>query len=318
LKKTLDIVSALLQSFLEKHPNGALAVVGPTASGKTAFSIQIARDFLKQKAEIINADSRQIYSEIPLITACPMPEEMGTIPHHLFSFLCPKESITVAEWKQMAEIKTEEILRRKNHPLFCGGTGLYLNAISQSFSLGIPPNSQFRNTLEQYTNEELWEMLSKKDPQESKKIPFQNRRFVIRALEICHATGKPKSSIAKREMGKIPFFFIGITFPRKILYERISARTELMFAKGFLEEIKNLLKKYAPEDFSHGAFIAHGIPEAVLYLKGKISLETLKEKMNQNTRNYAKRQLTWWRRDERILWIHGETGEKIDIQSKEF
>ena len=314
----MNFLSEHIERFLQEHPNGAIAVIGPTASGKTALSIKIAKEILKGRAEIVNADSRQVYDEIPITTACPTKEEMENIPHHIFSFLSPKKSITVAEWKQMAEAKIEEILARKNHPLFCGGTGLYLNSLSKSFSLGIPPNYDFRNTLEQYTNEEIWEMLCKKDPQESQKISPKNRRFLIRALEIYHATGTPKSFIARQEMGKLPFFFIGITFPRKILYERINTRTEEMFANGFLEEIKTLLEKYSLEDFSYGAFIAHGIPEAVSYLKGKISFETLKEKMKQNTRNYAKRQLTWWRRDERILWLDGKTEKQIDIRREEF
>ena len=313
------------EDFFLKHPKGVFVVTGPTASGKTGLAIQIAQSL--GDAEIINSDSRQVYKDLHITVAAPSESEKSGIPHHLFEYLSPEKTLNVSEWRQSAEEKIKEIHSRGKKVILCGGTGLFINAISKNFSLSVPPNQKFRDKMSTFSGEELWDMLNKKDPVEAKKLSPNNKKYVLRALEIFEAKGK-KSEVMTIKKPKFKFCFLGITHPRKKLYERINSRNDIMIKSGFLEEVQKFLEKYPNIPKTDGAFIAHGIPEAIQYLSAKNSgkshkeleemLEYMKDKMKQHTRNYAKRQLTWWRKDERVRWVSGETGEEIFITNPEY
>ncbi|MEI7511391.1 MAG: tRNA (adenosine(37)-N6)-dimethylallyltransferase MiaA [Candidatus Peregrinibacteria bacterium] len=318
-----------ISAFLSAHPKGVLVVTGPTCSGKTNIAVKIAHSLSSYspvpltkgvqewQEEIINADSRQMFADLSTTTASPTEEEKQGVPHHLFETLCPDTPITVVEWKTMAETKIAEVLSRGNIPILCGGTGLYLNALTKGFLFGTcPPNPALRSVLDTFSHTELWERLHSVDPEKAQKIGPQNKKYLIRALEIFEILQKPDAP--RLEAVAHDFFLVGVVLPRKILYEKINARVEKMFAEGFLEEVEALLKKYPSVPAEDSGFQAHGVPEAIQYFQGKISREDLKEKMKQNTRKYAKRQLTWWRRDERVHWILGDTEEEVDIMDEQF
>lgn len=316
------------EDFFIQNPKGVFVVVGPTASGKTGLAIKIAKFLEKSKnlntsAEIINCDSRQVYTDLPITVAAPTEEEKSGISHHLFEYLSPEKTQNVSEWREAAEQKILEIQSRGGLVILCGGTGLFVNSLSKNFSLSVPPNEKFRAKMSEFSGEELWEMLEEKDGEEAKKLSPNNKKYVLRALEIFEEKGK-KSKVMIQQEPKFKFCFVGITHPRQKLYERINRRNDLMIEAGFLEEVQKFLEKYPNIPEQDGAFIAHGIPEAMDYLSAqnseknsdeelRLMLENMKNKMKQHTRNYAKRQLTWWRKDERVRWVSGETGEDISL-----
>ncbi len=310
-----DWVIDRCDTFLKANPTGVIVVLGPTASGKTSLSILIAKHL--KNAEIINADSRQIYSGLPILTAVPTEEERQGVPHHLFESISPENPINVSQWKEMAEEKISEIQKRKNVAIICGGTGLWVNSLTKNFSLGVEPDEAFREKMQKKSNEELWELLKQTDPEACKALHKNNKKYVIRALEICKAKGN-KSENAKEGTPSYSFLMIGITYPREQLYARIHARNEIMLKNSVVDEVREFLHQHPDMPKMDSVFISHGVPEISAYLKGVISLDEAKEKMMKITRNYAKRQLTWWRRDNRVVWISGETGEKVDIQEKQW
>ena len=326
-----EIFAWVTESILKKN---IVVVTGPTASGKTGVSIQIAQFFQENGvgAEIINADSRQIYTDLPITVAVPTFDERNNIPHHLFEYVSPAKTYNVAEWKNDALEKIKEIHERGNVVIFCGGTGLWIDAITKNYTLGVPPNEEFRKTCEEKTIEELHTDLLKKDKKQA-AILGKNRKYLIRALEICEELGS-KTEYAVESVPEYNFFMMGITWEREKLYSRINARNERMFSDGFLEEADSFAKKYITNrpdkntqkgykahtnttSINHNdcGFIAHGIPEYLQFRNDEISLKELKDKMKQHTRNYAKRQLTWWRKDKRVRFLNKETEEEVNISA---
>ncbi len=304
---------AYAEEFFATHPKGVFVVVGPTASGKTGLAIRIAQHF--KNAEIINCDSRQVYTDLTITVAAPTKEEKQNIPHHLFEYLSPEKTQNVSEWRTEAEQKILEIQSRGNRVILCGGTGLFVNSLSKNFSLSVPPNEEFRAKMQEFSEKELWEKLNKKDPKEAEKIPKENKKYVIRALEIFEHKGK-KSEVMTTQKPKFEFGFVGITHPRDILYSRINERNEIMCEQGFVEEIQKFLEKYPNIPELDGAFIAHGVPEVMRFFAGEMTMDEVKEKMKQHTRNYAKRQLTWWRKDPRVRWICGTKNTEISLSDE--
>lgn len=303
-----------IRHWLQGNPKGVLVVTGPTASGKTGVSIQIAEGV---DGEIINADSRQIYKDLSITTAVPTEEEKKGIPHHLFEYISPEKTYNVSEWRDDALQKIEEIRSRKKIPILCGGTGLWINALTKNFTLGVAPNERFRAEMNTKSSAELFSLLQKKDPKAAEVLGENNKKYIIRALEICEEKGS-KTEHSLMNESQYSFYFLGTTWRRDVLYDRINNRTELMFEDGFLEEVQAFLKKYPAAPKNDSAFIAHGVPEAIEYFSGEKTLDELKEKMKQNTRNYAKRQLTWWRKDSRVQFIDMETGAQVDIADKRY
>ncbi len=318
----------------EDEKKRILVITGPTASGKTGVSIKIAQFFQQNNitAEIINADSRQIYTDLPITVAVPTLEEREGIAHYLFEYVSPNKTYNVAEWRDDALQKIKEINSRGNVVIFCGGTGLWIDAITKNYTLGVAPNEEFRKKYEKKSLEDLYLELLEKDEAQA-KILGKNKKYLIRALEICEEFGN-KTEYAVESKSEYEFFMLGVTWEREKLYDRINKRNEIMFNDGFLEEADAFAKKYVTNipnpnteigykahanitDINNNdcGFIAHGIPEYLQYRNNEISLDELKEKMKQHTRNYAKRQLTWWRKDKRVRFLNRETGEEIDISA---
>jgi tRNA dimethylallyltransferase len=291
-----------IRSFIGKAKRPLVVIAGPTASGKTKLAVKLCKEF---DGEVVSADSRQIYDEMEIGNERTKPEEMEGIPHHLLAIVKPDEIVTVADFKNIAEEKIDDILKRNKIPFLVGGTGLYIEAITKNFD--IPkgdPDFNLRKRLESKNIEELLKELEKIDPDEYEKQKVQkNKRYIIRAIEIFHLTGKPKSEVAKKSKPKYDVYKIGIEWPREILYERINERTVYQVEHGMTEEVKHLIEKYDP---NLPAMTSIGCKEVIPYLENKITKQEMIETLQQHNRNYAKRQITWLKRDPDIYWVKGE------------
>ncbi|MCG3090021.1 tRNA (adenosine(37)-N6)-dimethylallyltransferase MiaA [Sporosarcina cyprini] len=292
-----------------------IAIVGPTASGKTALSVELASLL---DGEIINGDSMQVYQGLDIGTAKITEDEMGGIPHHLFDTKKPSEDYSVADYQNDVRSCIEEISSRGKQPIIVGGTGLYIQAVLFDFRFteqaGDPA---VRNKLEQEAAEQgsqsLYDRLKQLDPESAEKIHPNNTRRVIRALEIIEVTGKSK---VDHEQGKgdkalYPHLLIGLDLPRELLYERIDRRVDAMVEQGLVDEVRALWEQGIRDT---QAVQAIGYKELYLYLDGFLSLEEAVELVKKNTRNYAKRQLTYLRNKLQISWFNAteDRQEMID------
>ncbi len=279
----------------------AIAITGPTASGKTRLSLELAKRF---SAEVISADSMQIYRGMNIGTAKATERERSEIPHHLIDFLSPSESYSTECYRRDALECARDITERGKIPLFVGGTGLYIDALRRGEQADVPESSaEYRDKiLEELKTQEdvhaLWERLFSVDPESAEKIHENNVRRVIRALEIYEKTGVPKSrldEISKEKARDVDILVITLDFhERETLYSRIDARVDTMMKEGLLSEVESL---YAAGllDGKSTASQAIGYKELVSYIKGESTLEEATELIKQSSRRYAKRQLTWFR-----------------------
>ena len=270
-----------------------IAIAGPTASGKTKMAIDLAKQI---DGEIISADSRYVYKGFNIASAKPTIEEMDGIPHHLIDIVEPEVDYSVADFYDDARDKIYEIIERGKTPIVAGGTGLYFRVLLETYDLPrVEANPKLREELSLREREDLLDELKTLDPVGYEKIKDANLRRIIRALEITKILGKPFSQAA---VEKEPEFDVEWKMPiiesREILYERINKRVDLMVEQGVIEETQNLLKK-------HGRiknFVCTiGYQEILTYLDDENSLEEALDKLKQHTRNYAKRQLTWFRKN---------------------
>lgn len=282
-----------------------IVIIGPTASGKSALAIKIAKQF---NGEIISADSRQVYCGMDIGTAKPTQKEMTIVPHHLIDIKNPNENYTVAEYKKDAIKTIKKIITKGHLPILVGGTGLYVKAIIDNLEIPrVKPDLKLRKNLElrikNYGLKLVYDELINLDPEAAYIVDPNNPRRVIRALEIALKT--KKSFSAQRKAGKPLFDFtlVGIEWPKNILDKRINKRVDLMIKEGLIDEIKNLIKKYGLKQQS---FEAIGYREIIGYLHKKNTLDKAMNLIKKNTRNYAKRQMTWFRKDKRIYWIRNE------------
>jgi len=285
-----------------------IVIVGPTASGKSRLAIELAGIL---GGEVVSADSMQVYKKMDIGTGKVMPAERydrqgNFIPHHLIDVVNPDEDFSVSIYQELAKKNIEEIYGRQKIPFLVGGTGLYIKSVIYAGRYNVPPTDlTIREEIRQKTatlnNEEIYGLLLDIDPIAAQKIHPHNRRRIIRALEVYELTGKPLSSWWKDDAGSsYKLLYIGLMCERQKLYARINKRVEEMFAKGFVEEVKNLLNEgYDP---ALPAFQALGYKEIVDYLQGKSDLTTTKEIIKKKTRRYAKRQLTWFSHDKNITW----------------
>lgn len=269
-----------------------IAVIGPTASGKSSVALEIAERF---GGESISADARQVYRGMDIGTA----KTMDT-PQHLIDIRNPDEPYTVADFQRDAISVIREIHTRGKLPILVGGTGLYVNAVVDNLSIPkVIANPELRKHLEEKSAGQLLEMLLTRDPHAASTIDRNNKRRIIRALEIIETTG----TLARTKgVALFDTLMIGVTLPREELYGRINTRVDEMMRHGFLDEVRGLLKKYP---ISAKAFDAIGYRELIAWItSGETEpLEKVVEKIKSATRAYARRQLTWWRRDKRIHWI---------------
>lgn len=283
-----------------------IIIVGPTAVGKTDIAIEIAK---KIDGEIISADSMQIYKYMDIGTAKPPKEEMQGIPHYLIDEVEPDQEFNVALFQKKAFQYIDTILSKKKFPMVVGGTGLYISSLVYplDFTESVS-NWEYREKLNKIADEKgniyLHNLLKEIDPESAKNIHPNNRKRVIRALEVYQETGKTMSDYKQEAKNKdLPFSFImiGLTMERQLLYERIDRRVDVMIEKGLIEEVKWLLGKgYNKSLISMQGL---GYKEIVGYLEGQYTLEEAIYILKRDTRRFAKRQLTWFRRDNRIHWF---------------
>jgi tRNA dimethylallyltransferase len=291
-------IFAEVEAFLSTAKKPIICISGPTASGKTGLSIRLCK---KINGEVINADSRQFYKYMDIGTAKVMEQEMDGVPHHLLDFLKPDQQCTAAQFKDLAEEKIKDILSRKKIPVIIGGTGLFIDVVRKNFSIPrIAPQKKWREEMEKLSDEDLYTKLEKMDEAAAKKIEKKNRVRVIRALEVCETTGEKFSDLQKKSTKKWDDFLIGVWSDPEILNKRIEKRNEIMWHGGFLEEVQKLIDMGFDE--KNPAMIAHGYREGMQFLKGEISEEEAREQMIRNTKKYAKRQRTWWRKETEIFW----------------
>lgn len=277
-----------------------LVILGPTASGKTSLAIKLAQKF---EGEIVSADSRQIYKEVNLGTAKPTSSELKKAKHHLISEFSPKKTVTVAQYRKLAEEKIRDVLRRKKIPILAGSHTLLISALVENYQFpGKLKTESKRAQLEKTYNsangpKKLWQQLQKINPEAAEKIPPQNKHHLIRALE---RSKNQKPTTGKRKFNTL---ILGLNPPRAELYKKINQRVDEMMRSGLLKEVQRLTKKY---DRYSPALRGHGYRELLDYLNGEKSLEQAIEEIKKDTRHYAKRQMTWWRNSplaKEIIWL---------------
>lgn len=284
-----------------------LIITGPTGIGKTSLSIEIAK---RIDGEIISADSMQIYKYMNIGTAKIKDEEMDGIPHHLIDFLDLDEDFSVSDFRERAKKIITKLNNRDKIPMVVGGTGLYINSLVYDLNFTrVASDEGIRERLEgikeEFGNEYLLSMLQVIDPKSAEKINVNDTKRVIRAIEIYEITGKPMSQ-HNNNFRKInedyDLIIIGLNMDRKALYDRINDRVDIMFEEGLVDEVKGLLS--SGYDKNLVSIQAIGYKEVIMYLEGEITLDRAIELIKQGSRNYAKRQLTWFRRDDRVKWFN--------------
>lgn len=286
-----------------------LAIVGPTASGKTSLGLLLAKRF---DGEIVNADARQLYKEFSIGTGKPECESeihhdehicwVDDLPHYLMDSQDPRQPISVAEYKALAEERIEDILSRGKLPILVGGTGLYVSAIiDQPLLPEVPPNEALRKELEQKELPELVHELLELDEEAGDSIDLQNPRRVIRAIELVKALDLPIREIRKTGDPKYDALQLAIKHEPEVLRERIDKTIDRFFEEGWLQEVRDLLTKDI--SFDVPAWSSIGYPELREVLEGKLTESEAKKQIQLSTWHYAKRQLTWFKRDQRIKWL---------------
>ena len=290
--------------MIENNKIKVVAVVGPTASGKTALSVEIAKRF---GGEVISCDSMQIYKEMDVGTAKVTAEEMRGVPHHLVSIVSPHEEFSCADYAAAARKAIEDIASRGKLPVFCGGTGLYLDSVLKNTEFSAAgKDEEYRAYLEnECSPETLHRMLSEVDPESAAAIHQNNVKRVIRALEIYRVTGKTKTewdAISRLTESPYDSVIIGLNYrSRETLYSRIDRRVDIMMEEGLLDEVRRL---DTPEFRGSTASQAIGYKEILSYFDGGCTLTDAVEAIKQYSRNYAKRQLTWFGKNKDIRWIY--------------
>lgn len=307
-----DTRRQVLKDFLDSEPEKPLIVIiGPTASGKTAFSISLAHELERRfgtTAEVVNADSRQFYRGLDIGTAKITPDEMQGVRHHLIDILDPHEDSTIAWYKREAERVIAEIHGRGHIPLLVGGSMLYVSAIIDGLEPLPTADSAIRERLSQEYDADggktLFERLTDLDPETAASFPQQNKVYVVRALEIYESTGKTKSSQKKMTPSPYDLLIFGMDVPKEFLHARIAARTKSMLDRGWIEEVRRLREQGITK--TDPAMKSVGYREILEYVEtgdAHVSTDALSETIQSQTRAYAKRHMTWWKRDMRVHWI---------------
>jgi len=286
-----------------------IVVIGPTAVGKTATCIRLAHHF---QCEIVSADSRQFYQELEIGTAKPSTDELAMATHHFINSHSIKDDISAGQYEKMALAKIEELFNNQDKVILTGGSGLYINAITDGMADIPAVDPSIRKELNERLEKEglsvLVAELKALDPDYYNKVDKENPHRIIRALEICMGTGKPFSFYRKPGRKERPFEIvkIGLTRDREELYERINQRMDIMIGQGLFEEAKRMMPYK-----SHNALQTVGYKEIFDYLEGAYDKEEAIRLLKRNSRRYAKRQMTWFGKDEKIHWFHPKDEDKI-------
>lgn len=292
---------------MKKQP--LLIIAGPTASGKTALSVELAK---RLNGEIISADSMQVYRGMDIGTAKVTSEEMQGVPHHLIDILEPHEEWNVMEFCRLAAEKIDEIASRGRLPILAGGTGFYIHALAYGAEFEEETKSEVREQLEKRSDEDLYAYLLQVDPASCETIHMNNRKRVIRALEYYEQTGNRMSELNARLKEKEAVYdlcFLVLDLDRTVLYERIDHRVDIMLEQGLVDEVRRLRDAgYHREMVSMKGL---GYKEILAYLDGEISLEEAVYVLKRDTRHFAKRQLTWMRREKDVTFLEREPVETL-------
>lgn len=293
-----------------------IVICGPTASGKTSLSISLAK---KINGEIVSCDSMQIYKEMDIGSAKPTVEEMQEIKHYLVDFVSPEKRYSVSEYKEDASKAIEEIINKGKTPIIVGGTGLYLNSFIYNIQYNeMEVDLNYRRELEkeaeEYGLEVLYNRAKEIDPEAMEKVSANDKKRITRVLEIYNATGRNKTELEKKSRKEVSYNYLifGINMERSILYDRINKRVDIMLEQGLIEEVKNLINKYSNMPT---AMQGLGYKEVKEFLDGNISKEEMIEKIKMETRRYAKRQITWFKRIENIIWLDGLNKTEENVNS---
>lgn len=279
-----------------------IVILGPTASGKSDLAVKIAKKF---NGEVISADSRQIYKGLDIGSGKITKKEMKNIPHYLLDVASPKRIFTVAQYQKLAKKAIKQIIKNNKIPIVCGGTCFYIDALIYDYQLPkVAPQPKLRKQLEKKSTKELFQQLKKLDTQRAKNIDKNNRRRLIRALEIVLTTNLPIPTLAttcgSKKIMPCNILKIGIKKSPEELKKRIEKRVNLMIKLGLIDETKKLIKQYSS---TTPALDSIGYKEIIAYLQNKISLNEVIDLIKKNTWQYAKRQMTWWRRYKKIHWL---------------
>lgn len=290
-----------------------LVIAGPTASGKTATAVELAKIY---DGEVISADSMQIYKGLSIATAKPTKEEMQGVPHYLVDFLEPDKSFSVADYVKLAGERIRDIHSRGKLPIVCGGTGLYISSLVDNIIFeDTETDGSVRKRLEaeakEIGNHELWLRLKEVDPATAEKVHENNLPRVIRGLEVFETTGVPLSQHkinSRREQSPYNACMIGLTASdRQFIYDRINRRVDIMVENGLIEECRQFYESFTPAT----AYQAIGYKELVPYFEGRAELGDCLDKIKQESRHYAKRQLTWFRRVDGIKWVETDKFDNL-------
>jgi tRNA dimethylallyltransferase len=290
-----------------------VVIVGPTCSGKTKLSLILAEIF---KTEIISADSRQIYKLLDIGTAKPSYSELKKIKHYFIDDLDPTENFNANEFEQNTETILKDLHLRNKIPIVVGGSGLYIKALIDGIVESADSNFQLKNELlelrQKFGNEYLYNELKKVDPDSASRMLPQNWKRVIRALEVYKLTGKSISNhfLEQKKKNEFNFLQYGLLWDRKKLYQNIEIRVDKMIKDGLVDEVKEILKKSYSKELN--SLNTVGYKEIIDYLANKISLENAVELIKRNTRRYAKRQMTWFRADDRIKWFEITDSKELE------
>ena len=296
--------------------NKVIVICGPTASGKTALSIELAKQI---HGEIVSCDSMQIYKDMNIGTAKPTPEEMQGIKHYLIGYVSPEERYSVSDYKSEAKKTIKEIIEKGKMPIVVGGTGLYLDSLIYEIEYqDIKLDEAYRQKLEQEVEEkgleELYEKAKQIDAKAMEKISPNDKKRILRVLEIYHTTGKTKTEQeieSRKKEVEYDYKVYALNWDRQKLYDRINKRVDMMMEQGLIEEVKQILKKY---DTFPTAMQGLGYKEVVEYIEGKVTKEEMIEKIKMETRRYAKRQLTWFRKNKQTIWLKGKDNLQNNIK----
>lgn len=297
-----------------------MVIVGPTAVGKTALSVELAEHY---GGEIISADSMQIYRGMDIGTAKIKVNEMKGIPHHLLDVVDPDEEFSVSDFKEMTYSCLEDIYSRGKLPLVVGGTGLYVNSIVYKLDFAdsgsdMEVRRKYMDLAEEFGNEYIYEKLKEVDPETAERLNLNDTKRIVRALEVYELTGEPMSKSYtnfREENDEFNLVFVGLDMERSHLYERINERVDAMLENGLVEEVKSLLESGYNSDMT--SMKAIGYKEVVEYLGGNTSFDEMVEILKRNSRRFAKRQLTWFRRDKRIVWMQVDDYESFEVLKRE-
>ena len=286
--------------------NKLLVICGATATGKTELAVNCAK---KHKSEVVSADSQLVYKGLNIGTAKPTLEEMFGITHHMIDIIELKYSFSVSDYAAIAEPIVDGLLQNGKTPVICGGTGFYINSLLFDFSYGnaaadCAVRLKYQTVLEEHGKEYLYNLLRSIDPQSASVLHVNDTKRIIRALEIYEVSGKRKSELQDGLKCKREYFAVAIDYPRDILYERINARVDRMFDSGLVDEIAGLLAEGIDE--SYQCMQAIGYKEVLECLKNNKNESTMREIIKQNTRHYAKRQITFFKKLKNIVWLKPE------------